>query len=197
MSALRILKPTLAAAALEPNRRHGLLDSLILGLTEDRLLAELVYVARELGPPALAMLRDYAATLSSSGRTVRMAYGLMLEMLLHEGESAPKRPPSLANGYLAEIEKYVQDIQRGHEAAAWWAEKYWVESDPGSEYLAMTGRSDPLPWSPPDPVSTTEPDKIKALFLFRFQEQARAWGYGTLFGWSQLERWLTARKPVF
>jgi len=36
---LRILKPTLAAAASEPTRQRELLDGLVLGITEDRVLS--------------------------------------------------------------------------------------------------------------------------------------------------------------
>jgi len=125
-----------------------------------------------------------------------MAYGIMLEMLLAEDASFAPQPIHFG-GYLAEIERYALEIKHDHEVACYWARKYWLEGDPACEYLAMSRRSDPFQWRPPISAFTTETDKIKSLFLLRFQEKARAWGDGTLFGWPLPEQGVSARRPEF
>jgi hypothetical protein len=186
--------PTLAVALSDAARRRDLLDLLILGITDDRLLAALARVARATGPAAVAMLKKYAADLEASGRTVRIAYALTLTALLAEDVAVPAYG-GLACHYLGAIGTKIHWVRIESDWALYWARKRLAEQDVGAEYLALAFPAAPLPGAADRLTLPADANNLDRLFLHRFREKAAAWGGETLFGLPAPPKWLSAILP--
>ena len=184
--------PTLAAALSEADRRRELLDLLILGATEDKALAEIVQQAGRIGPAALNMLGDYATQLRSSGRTVRITFGLALGNLLGDGDTAGAYVP-LGPSYLRNVQSAHQHARLRSEWALYWAHRRLERQEPAAEYLALAFPSAPLPGSADGLPLLSDATDLDRLFLYRFRRKAANWNEDSLFGEPKPPQWITAR----
>jgi hypothetical protein len=143
------------------------------------------------------MFDDYVAELVTSGRTVRIAYGLTLAAMLHEAPLARFAQSPSSESYLGRIERHAQEIQAESTVANYWAQRRLAESDCGAEYLALSLGSAPLPGSADLAVLSDDALPLDRLFWARFRQKADAWGYDTLFGPPSPPKWLSAKRPDF
>jgi hypothetical protein len=188
-----LIKAVLAVSFQEPHRRRELLDNVVLRITDDRVLAIVAKNAREHGPDNLVMLAQYCDELLTSGRAVRMAYGILLSALLerdplqgHEGSS-----------YLGKVSSYAKGALKKHRAALHWAGRRLSAKDIGAEHLALCSASAPFPGALGDQGLATGDDRLDDLFVFRFRQTADRWGFNSLFGFPAGPKWLFPMKPEF
>jgi hypothetical protein len=192
---VRILSAVLAVATAHPARRNDLLDLLVLSTNDDGGLARLATAACGFGTQGLAILESYIQSLLRSGRTKRIAYGLMLTGLLSHLSPTLRRAGSEGShqGYLGSVHRSARWIERSNAVACHWAEERLITGALAAEHLALSVASRPLATAKPVSDNCSADSTPDRLFRHRLREKSDFDGGDGLFGAPKPPGWLFDR----